>query len=1060
MISQFFIDRPVLANVLAILFVLIGAVALARLPITEYPDLAPPTIMVSTRYPGGSAQSLVDTVALPIERAINGVEGMLYMQSTSTSDGNYALTITFETGIDLDLAQIRVQNRVAAALPTLPQSVQGQGVPVRQQSTAFLQMLTLSSPDGRYDGLYLSNYATINLVDELSRIPGVGYASVFGAGKYAMRIWLDPDKLVALGLSPQEVIQAVQQQNQEVAAGQIGMPPTATGQSFQYTVNVTGRLQRPEEFGQIIIKTDNGRITRLKDVARVELGAESYGLAFRLDGQSAAGIQIFQSPAANALATAERIKAKMAELARAFPPGLTYAVSFDATKSVRASIREVYKTLIEATVLVLLVIVVFVQDWRAILVPATTVPVTLIGAFAAMAAFGFTVNLASLFAVVLAIGIVVDDAIVIVEGASRHIEAGLSRRAAAVKAMGELFGPIIGITLVLMAVFVPAAFLPGPSGRMYAQFALVIAGTALISAVNAATLKPTQCALWLRRQVPREQRNLFYRGFNRVYDRIEAGYLRVVGAITRRSTAMAVFALVLAGISVWGVLRLPTAFIPAEDQGYLMVAVQLPDGAALERTEKALAQVREAARAISGVDQVVEISGLSLLDSANLSSAGAIWIVLKDWSIRGPGENLGAIRAKVSQAVANLPDGQAFVFVPPPIPSLGSTGGFTMQVELRDGSSDYAELYNVAHKIAENAEAQSALEGVNTSFRASVPQIRLLIDRTKAERLQVSVGDVFAALGTYLGSYYVNQFNLFGHNFQVYAQAEGKARLRASDIEKLTVKSNAGKMVPIGALARIEPTVGPAVITLYNLYPAATVYGSASAGFSSGEAMNLMEQIAAQTLPRGTGYEWTATSYQEKTAGNQILYAFGLGLLLVYLCLAAQYESWIAPLAVILSVPLALAGPAVAFTVLGLADNSLIQSGLAANNLYTQIGLVLLIALAAKNAILIVEVAREMRLQHGKPVLDAALDAACARFRPIVMTSLAFILGVVPLVTATGAGATARISLGTCVLSGMIASTGLALLFVPSFFVLLQRLEERLKGRRDPEPAPSESIAA
>jgi HAE1 family hydrophobic/amphiphilic exporter-1 len=523
---------------------------------------------------------------------------------------------------------------------------------------------------------------------------------------------------------------------------------------------------------------------------------------------------------------------------------------------------------------------------------------------------------------------------------------------------------------------------------------------------------------------------------------------------------MAAFALVLAGISVWGVLRLPTAFIPAEDQGYLMVAVQLPDGAALERTEKALAQVREAARAISGVDQVVEISGLSLLDSANLSSAGAIWIVLKDWSIRGPGENLGAIRAKLSQAVANLPDGQAFVFVPPPIPSLGSTGGFTMQVELRDGSSDYAELYNVAHKIAENAEAQSALEGVNTSFRASVPQIRLLIDRTKAERLQVSVGDVFTALGTYLGSYYVNQFNLFGHNFQVYAQAEGKARLRASDIEKLTVKSNAGKMVPIGALARIEPTVGPAVITLYNLYPAATVYGSASAGFSSGEAMNLMEQIAAQTLPRGTGYEWTATSYQEKTAGNQILYAFGLGLLLVYLCLAAQYESWIAPLAVILSVPLALAGPAVAFTVLGLADNSLIQSGLAANNLYTQIGLVLLIALAAKNAILIVEVAREMRLQHGKSVLDAALDAACARFRPIVMTSLAFILGVVPLVTATGAGATARISLGTCVLSGMIASTGLALLFVPSFFVLLQRLEERLKGRRDPEPAPSESIAA
>jgi len=1060
MISQFFIDRPVLANVLAVFFVLIGAVALASLPIAEYPNVAPPTLSVTTRYPGGSAQTLVNTVALPIERAVNGVEGMLYMQSTSTSDGNYTLTITFETGADLNQAQIQVQNRIAAALATLPQVVQSQGVSVRQQSTAFLQMIALTSPDGRYDELYLSNYATINLVDEISRVPGVGNASVAGVGKYAMRIWLDPDRLVALGLSPLEVIQAIQQQSQEVAAGQIGTPPGPSGQNFQYTVNVSGRLQQPEEFGRIVIKTDNGRITRLKDVARVELGAESYGVSFRLNGQPAAGIQIFQSPQGNALATAQRVDAKMEELARAFPPGLASTVPFDATKSVRASIHEVYKTLIEAAVLVLLVIVLFLQNWRAVLVPATTVPVTIFGAFAAMAAFGFTINLATLFAVVLAIGIVIDDAIIIVEGISRYIEAGLSRRAAAIQAMSELFGPIIGITLVLMAVFVPAAFLSGPSGRMYGQFALVIAATALISAINAATLKPTQCALWLGEQVPRERRNRFYRAFNRVYDRIEQAYSRIAGVITRRSTAMAILALVFAGLSAWGIARLPTAFIPAADNGYLMVAVQLPDGASLERTQKTLAKVRDAARLIPGTDQVIEIGGMSLLDSATLPNAGAVWVITKDWSLRGRGEELSAIQAKLSQALAELPDGQAIVFVPPPLPGLGSTGGFTMQVELRDGSSDYAELERIARAMVENAESQSALQAVNTSFRATVPQLRLVIDRTKAERLQVSVGDVFATLGAYLGSSYINQFNLFGHNFQVYAQAEGNARLKPSDIEKLTVKSAADKMVPIGALATIEPTVGPAVITLYNLYPAATIYGSPAPGFSSGEAMSLMDQAATQTLPRGVGYEWTATSYQEKAAGNQIVYAFALGLLLVYLCLAAQYESWIAPLAVILSVPLALAGPAIAFAVLGSIDDALIQSGLAANNLYAQIGLVLLIALSAKNAILIVEVAREERLLHGRPILDAALRAARARFRPIVMTSLAFILGVVPLVLATGAGATARISLGICVLSGMIASTGLALLFVPSFFVLLQGLEERRKGRHAAETPPSKSIAA
>ena len=1050
MISKFFIERPVLANVLAILFVLIGGIALWRLPVAQYPNVVPPTISVTTRYPGAGAQTLVDTGALPIEQQVNGVEGMLYMQSTSASDGTYTLIVTFRIGTDLNVAQILVQNRVAAALASLPQAVQAQGVTVQQKSTAILQIVTLSSPDRRYDSLYLSNYATINLINELARLPGVGNVNVFGVGQYAMRIWLDPDKLFTLGLTPQEVIGQVQQQSQEVAAGQIGMPPAPKGQDFQYTVNVSGRLADPSQFADIVIKSADGRITRLKDIARVELGAQTYSQAFRLDGQPAAGIAISQSPDANALATARLVRAKMTELAKAFPQGLVYSIPFDTTKFVTASIDEVYRTLIEAAVLVLVVILVFLQDWRAMLVPATTVPVTIIGAFAAMAGLGFTVNLSTLFAIVLAIGIVVDDAIVVVEGAAANIEAGLSSHDAAVKAMNELLGPIIGITLVLMAVFVPAAFLPGLTGRMYAQFALVIAATALISAGNAATLKPTQCAMWLARPVPRERRNFFYRGFNRAYDAVERLYLAIVGAMTRRSALSALVGLAVAAAAVWGVARLPTAFIPVEDQGYVVVGVQLPDGASLERTEAALARVTAIARATPGVDQVVDIAGISALDNnASLANAGAAYVMLKDWGVRGPGESLAAIYRGLSRALDGLPDGEGFVLVPPPIQGIGNSGGFTMMIELRDGSADYKKLQTVVQAMLRNAGGQSGLRRLATSFRAGAPQLRLVVDRTKAETLQVSVGDIFAALGQYLGSSYINQFNRFGRTFQVYAQADAKARLNPADIERLSVKSATGKMVPLGALLRIEPAVGPALLGLYNLYPAATIVGSPAPGFSSGEAMRLMEGAARATLPRGADYEWTAMSYQEKLAGSQIVYAFGLGLLLVYLCLAGQYESWIAPFSVILAVPLSLSGPAIALAGLGLA-----------NNLYTQIGLVLLIALSAKNAILIVEVARELRLAQGRPVVAAAVEAARARFRPILMTSFAFILGVVPLVTAKGAGAAARASLGICVFSGMLASTGLAVLFVPAFFVVLQRFEERRRAGGKPLPTPSESAAA
>ena len=1031
MISRFFIDRPVLANVLAIVIVLLGGVALFLLPVAQYPNIVPPTVQVTARYPGASATTLMDTVALPIEQQVNGVPHMLYMQSSSTADGVYTLTVTFDIGTNLDTAQVLVQNRVAAALAALPPPVQAQGVDVRQRSTSILQIVALTGDGKTHDSLFLSNYATISLLNDIARIPGVGNVNVFGVGQYAMRVWLDPDKLRARNLVPQDVVRAIQDQSQQVTAGQIGTPPAA-GQQFQYTVNVAGRLADPAAFAAIVVKADGGRLVRVGDVARVELGAQTYGQVFELDGHPAAGLAIFQAPDANALDVATRVRARLAELAHAFPPGVAYSVPFDTTTFVKASIGEVYRTLAEAAVLVLLVILVFLQDWRAMLVPATTVPVTIIGAFAAMAVLGFTVNLSTLFAIVLAIGIVVDDAIVVVEGAARHIEAGLPPREAAAKAMDELFGPIIGITLVLMAVFVPAAFLPGLTGRMFAQFALVIAATALISALNAATLKPTQCALWLRPPPPEAQRSRFHRGFERVWGAFERGYARLIGRMTRRSRTMAALALLLGALGAWGVARLPTAFIPIEDQGYVVVAVQLPDGAALGRTRAVLDQVVKAVRTLPAVERAIAISGISPLDNnAALANAGAVYVMLKDWAKRGPHGDLRSLYPAIQAKVDTVEDATTLVIVPPPIQGIGNAAGFTMQVELTDGSSDWSKLERLANTIVADGASQSGLQRLHTTFRAGVPQFDLRVDRVKAETLHVAVGDIFAALAAYVGSGYVNQFNSFGRVFQVYVQADSPYRAHPSDIGRIAVRSQDGHMVPVGALATLRPAVGPALIGLYNLHPSASIVGAPAQGFSTGQALDLMGEIAHRTLPPGSGYEWTAMSLQEKLVGNQLVYAFGLGLVLVYLCLAGQYESWIAPLAVILAVPLSLLGPVLLLGGLGVA-----------NNLYTQIGLVLLIALSAKNAILIVEVARDRRRQ-GDPILDAAVTAARTRFRPIVMTSLAFILGVVPLVTASGAGASARASLGISVFSGMIASTCLAVLFVPALFVVLQRFEER-----------------
>jgi hydrophobic/amphiphilic exporter-1 (mainly G- bacteria), HAE1 family len=1037
MISKFFIERPVLANVIAILMIVIGAVALYGLPVAQYPDVVPPTVQVTTRYPGASARTLMDTVALPIEQQVNGVENMIYMQSTSASDGSYTLTVTFNIGTDLDAAQILVQNRVASALASLPQPVQAQGVTVQKRSTAILLFVTLTSPDARYDSLYLANYATINLKDELARLPGVGNVNVFGAGQYSMRIWLDPDKLKARDLNAQDVVQSLQQQSQEVAAGQVGMPPTPPGVDFQLTIQLQGRLEDVSQYQDVIVKTgDNGEVTRLRDVGRVELGAQTYSQYFSLDGKQAAGVGIYQSPGANALQVEQAVKAKMQDLARAFPQGLVYSVPFDTTVFVNTSIHEVYKTLIEAAVLVLVVILVFLQDWRAMLIPATTVPVTIIGAFALMWALGFTVNFSTLFAIVLAIGIVVDDAIIVVEGAAHNIEKGMSGHDAAIRAMQELLGPIVGITLVLMAVFLPAAFLPGLTGRMYAQFALVIAATALLSAINAVTLKPTQSAMWLRPAVPPERRNAFYRGFNAAYARLERGYAGLIRHMVTHAGLMTLIAFAIMGLAFWGLARVPTGFLPIEDQGYVLVSVQLPDGAALARTQAALDQVSTIARKDPSVAQVISIAGVSVLDNnATLANAGVAYVVLKDWSER---DDLRTVFARLAPALDPV-DARVVVLPPPPIQGIGNAGGFTMQVELRDGSTDFAKLQNVTNTIVANAQSQSALQRVSTSFRATAPQFRIDVDRVKAETLHVPVDQVFSTLATYLGSTYVSQFNKFGRVFQVYAQADAQFRLRPRDIENLWVRNQQGDMIPLGTLVSIEPVVGLPLIGLYNLFPSSSIIGLPAAGFSSGEAIHLMEADAAHTLPPGMGTEWTAMSYQEKLVGHQMYLVFAMALLLVYLVLAGQYESWYAPLAVILSVPLALTGPVLILELLHID-----------NNLYTQIGIVLLIALSAKNAILIVEVAREHRVREGQSLFDAAVGGAIARLRPILMTSFAFILGVVPLVIASGAGASARKSIGITVFSGMIASTCLAILFVPSLFVVVQRIEEWRAARKRP----------
>jgi HAE1 family hydrophobic/amphiphilic exporter-1 len=1033
--AKFFIERPVLANVLALVIMLLGGVALFNLPVAQYPPITPPTIQVTANYPGASAKTMVETVALPIEQQVNGVENMLYMQSTCTSDGRYTLTITFNVGTDLNFAQVLVQNRVSAALAQLPQAVQQQGVVTKKKSTAILQIITLTSLDAKYDALFLSNFATLQLRDKLARVQGVSDVNVFGIGQYSMRVWLDPRQMLQRSLMPSDVIAAIQKQNAFVSAGQINMPPAPAGEDFQLTIDVKGDLSTVAEFEDVIVKyapDQGGQITRLRDIGRIELGAQTYSQFFKMDGKVAGGIAIYQLPEANALDTAKRVRATMAELAQSFPKGLLYSIPFDTTLFVKASVNEVYHTLFETGALVLIVIVVFLQDWRATLVPATTVPVTIIGAFAAMSVMGFSINLLTLFAIVLAIGIVVDDAIVVVEGAVQHLERGKTPKQASIDAMNELFGPILGVTLVLMSVFVPPAFMPGITGQMYRQFALVIAATALISAINAATLKPTQCALWLRQPDRTRRKNIFFRGFNALYARVENFYVRQIRRVVRRSEVMVVIGLLLIGFAGWGLTRIPTSFIPTEDQGYAMVTVQLPDSASLERTESVMDKLTKICREHPAIEHTIAIGGLSPLDAnASLANAGIVYLMLKDWSKRPKGEDLRSIYNGVSARLADFQDAKTMVIVPPPIQGLGLSGGFQMQLQLTDGSFDLPRLQAVTEEIISQARSSPVIRMALTPLRGSVPQISIDVNKPQAETLGVVVGDIYQTMQSYLGSSFVNLFTRFGHNYMVYAQADAPYRLEIDSLKSYHVRSQQGEMVPLGTVAEIKSNQGASVFPLYNLFPSAAINGSANDAYSSGQALATMETIARKTLPAGMSYEWTAMSYQEKLAGNSTWFIFALALLLVYFVLAGQYESWITPAAVILAVPLALLGTVGALLTLGVA-----------NNLYVQIGLVLLIALSAKNAILIVEMAREGRAA-GNSIEDATVEACQTRFRPILMTSFTFILGVLPLVFASGAGASARKSLGLAVASGMLASTCLAVLFVPAFYVVLQRWAER-----------------
>ncbi len=1028
--SRFFIHRPIFATVISIIIVIAGLVSQRSLPVAKFPEISPPTVTVQATYPGADAATIAETVATPIEQQVNGVEGMLYMSSKSANDGTYNLTVTFDLGTNLDIASVLVQNRVSIAEPQLPQEVRSQGIITKKRSTQILQFVALTSATGEQDPLSLSNHG-LKVKDELSRINGIGEVTVFGAGDYSMRIWLDPRKLKLRGLTTDDILRVVREQNVQVAAGQIGAPPTPAGTAFEFTVSTQGRLVTEQQFRNIIVRTgEDGRALRLGEIAQVELGGKTYTYDSKFNGVPSASIALYQLPGANALTTAQKVREKMKALSESndWPEGIEYQIAFDSTLFVEASIAEVYQTLMIAILLVVLVIYVFLQDWRATIVPVLAIPVSLIGTFAVMNAIGFSINMLSLFGIVLAIGIVVDDAIVVVENTSRHLADGLKPKEAAIKAMSEITGPVIATTLVLLAVFVPSAFMPGITGQLFRQFALTISAAVLISTVNALTLSPALCGIFLR--APVESRFVGFRMFNAAFEGASGAYAFVIGWFVRLILIVLIVYAGLVGVTGLFFQSLPTGFVPDEDQGYLFVNLQLPDSAATARTTAVLDRLGESYKSIPGIADQLSIAGYSLLGGYAGSNLGFSIVILEPWDQRTtPETSIKAITEALKQRFSKVQEGIAFAFAPPPIDGLGNAGGFQMEV-LDQGGASYRQLQNAAQDLVAAGNGQSNLRSLNTTFRANAPQLFADVNRTKAKSMDVPLGTIFATLQAYLGSAYVNDFTYNNRSYQVRVQAQSEFRASPQDIERLDVRDSQGRMIPLSSLVEVKDMFGPSVVQRYNLFPSASINGSPAPGTSSGQALNIMEQMAESRLPPGFGYQWTGMSYQEKLAGSGQAVIFLLAVLAVFLVLAAQYESWTSPAAVIAVVPLAVLGVVLAL-VMRHADN----------NTYTQIGIVLLVALASKNAILIVEFASQERAS-GMEIREAAKKAARLRFRAILMTAISSILGFVPLVVASGAGAASRQAVGNAVVGGMIAATVFSLLFVPTFFVVFQRLAE------------------